>query len=109
MKHLPSGEAAYGHIGRAVGFILEAKWSADTEGFVNYPLSIDGINISALILEKEDLIKFSFRSRGNFPANEFSAAWFNGGGHKMQLPEANLSVLWMKQFMLLKLVWLSFI
>ncbi len=81
MKHLPSQEAAYITLSKSELSQFEAK-EGDTEGFVNYPLSIDGINISALILEKEDLIKFSFRSRGNFPVNEFSAAWFNGGGHK---------------------------
>ncbi len=54
----------------------------DSEGFVNYPLSIKGIKFSALFLEKEDHIKISFRSRGNFPVNEFSKLHFNGGGHK---------------------------
>jgi phosphoesterase RecJ-like protein len=44
----------------------------DTEGFVNYPLSINNIVFSALFIEKEGLVKASFRSKGNFPANEFS-------------------------------------
>ncbi len=56
--------------------------AGDTEGFVNYPLSIKGTVFTALFLEKEDEIKISFRSIGDFPANEFSAKHFNGGGHK---------------------------
>ena len=53
----------------------------DTEGFVNYPLSIRNTRFTALFLEKEDHIKISFRSTGDFPANAFSANHFNGGGH----------------------------
>lgn len=54
----------------------------DTEGFVNYPLSISGIIFSAFFMEMSDLVKISFRSKGNFATNEFSAAHFNGGGHR---------------------------
>jgi phosphoesterase RecJ-like protein len=54
----------------------------DSEGFVNYPLSIKGVSFSALFLEKDDHIKLSFRSKGSFPVNEFSRDHFNGGGHK---------------------------
>jgi bifunctional oligoribonuclease and PAP phosphatase NrnA len=54
----------------------------DSEGFVNYPLSINGINFSAFFMEKEDRIKISFRSRGGFNVNHFSRKHFNGGGHK---------------------------
>jgi phosphoesterase RecJ-like protein len=53
----------------------------DTEGFVNYPLSIAGIRFSVLFTEQEDHIKLSLRSRGNFPANEFANRFFMGGGH----------------------------
>ena len=53
----------------------------DTEGFVNYPLSINNIVFSALFIEKEDFVKASFRSKGNFPANAFSKDHFEGGGH----------------------------
>lgn len=53
----------------------------DTEGFVNYPLSIKGIIFSVFIREDKDLIKISFRSQGKFPANEFAGKYFNGGGH----------------------------
>lgn len=54
----------------------------DTEGFVNYMFSIKGIRLTALFIEKEDHIKISFRSRGNFYINKFSEKHFNGGGHK---------------------------
>lgn len=53
----------------------------DTEGFVNMPLSIRGIRFAALIIEKETHIKLSFRSKGNFPVNEFASEFFSGGGH----------------------------
>ena len=53
----------------------------DTEGFVNYPLSIKGVIFSALFIEKDDLVKASFRSKGTFPTNKFSSENFNGGGH----------------------------
>ena len=54
----------------------------DTEGFVNYPLSIEGINMSAFFMEQDDKIKCSFRSRGSFPVNKFSELYFSGGGHR---------------------------
>jgi phosphoesterase RecJ-like protein len=53
----------------------------DTEGFVNMPLSIKGINFSALFIEKDNFIKISFRSKGQFPSNEFASLYFSGGGH----------------------------
>ncbi len=54
----------------------------DTESFVNIPLSINNIVFSALFIEKENLTKASFRSKGSFPSNSFSSAHFNGGGHR---------------------------
>jgi bifunctional oligoribonuclease and PAP phosphatase NrnA len=53
----------------------------DTEGFVNLPLSIKGIHFSSLFIEKEGFVKISFRSKGNFPTNEFASRYFGGGGH----------------------------
>lgn len=53
----------------------------DTEGFVNYPLSIKGVRFSALLIEKKDLIKLSFRSKGSFSVNKFARMNFAGGGH----------------------------
>jgi bifunctional oligoribonuclease and PAP phosphatase NrnA len=53
----------------------------DTEGLVNYPLSVKGVVFCALFIEKDDQIKLSFRSKGNFSTNDFSRKHFNGGGH----------------------------
>jgi phosphoesterase RecJ-like protein len=53
----------------------------DTEGFVNLPLSIKGINFSVLFIEKDNFVKLSFRSKGKFPVNEFASKYFAGGGH----------------------------
>ena len=54
----------------------------DTEGFVNYGLSLAESNFAVLFLENEDQgVRISFRSKGNFPANEFAKKYFNGGGH----------------------------
>lgn len=53
----------------------------DTEGLVNYPLSINGIKFSALITEKEKDISMSFRSKDDCYVNEFANKHFGGGGH----------------------------
>ena len=53
----------------------------DTEGLVNYPLNIKGIRFAVLMLEKDDLVKMSFRSKGTFNTNLFAGKYFNGGGH----------------------------
>jgi len=55
--------------------------TGDTEGFVNYPLSIENVVFSAIFIEKDGVIKASFRSKGDFPTNHFSHDHFNGGGH----------------------------
>lgn len=52
----------------------------DTEGIVNYNLSISGIRFGVLIIGRSDRVKMSFRSTGSFPCNDF-AAHFKGGGH----------------------------
>lgn len=55
----------------------------DTEGFVNYGLSIMGTQVSAFFMEDlyEDFIKISFRSKDQVDVNQFSRKYFNGGGH----------------------------
>jgi bifunctional oligoribonuclease and PAP phosphatase NrnA len=53
----------------------------DTEGFVNMPLSITGINFSAFLVEKEGFVKLSFRSKGSYSVSEFAEKYFAGGGH----------------------------
>jgi len=54
----------------------------DTEGFVNLPLSIEGVQFVVFLREDRDYIKASLRSVGDFPCNEFAGCYFNGGGHK---------------------------
>jgi phosphoesterase RecJ-like protein len=54
----------------------------DTEGLVNYALSIKGIIFAALFVEKEKKIRVSLRSVGNFSVNTFARDHFEGGGHK---------------------------
>ena len=56
--------------------------TGDTEGVVNYALSINGIRLAALIIERTDKVKLSLRSTGDFPANEICKKYFNGGGHR---------------------------
>jgi phosphoesterase RecJ-like protein len=53
----------------------------DTEGFVNMPLSIAGVNAAVFIMERSGEVKLSFRSKGNRPVNELARMYFNGGGH----------------------------
>jgi len=54
----------------------------DTEGLVNYTLSIKGIVFGALLTEMENFIKISFRSEGDINVNLIAKEFFNGGGHK---------------------------
>jgi phosphoesterase RecJ-like protein len=56
--------------------------TGDTEGLVNYALSLGGIKLAALFSEREDGIKISFRSSTEVAVNKFAAAHFSGGGHK---------------------------
>ena len=56
--------------------------AGDSEGFVNLPLSIEGVHFSTFIREDKDYIKISLRSVGDFPCNQFASQYFNGGGHK---------------------------
>ena len=53
----------------------------DTEGVVNFPLMIDNIKMAVLITERQGVIRFSFRSKGDFSVHELARAHFNGGGH----------------------------
>lgn len=55
----------------------------DTEGFVNYGLTLEGIKFAVIFIEnkEEGILKISLRSIGDFSVNEFSRKHFNGGGH----------------------------
>lgn len=54
----------------------------DTEGFVNLPLDIYGIEVSALFREEKNIIKVSLRSKGSYPVNLLAEKFYNGGGHQ---------------------------
>ena len=55
--------------------------TGDTEGLVNYLLSIEGIKMAAIVIDREEERKWSFRSKGNFDVNIFARTHFDGGGH----------------------------
>ena len=55
--------------------------TGDTEGLVNYLLSIEGIKFAAIVIDREEERKWSFRSKGNFDVNIFARTHFEGGGH----------------------------
>lgn len=56
--------------------------TGDTEGLVNYGLSIKGIKLSVMIHERKDSVKLSLRSLGEFSVNEMARRHFEGGGHR---------------------------
>jgi len=56
--------------------------TGDTEGLVNYALSMEGITLAAIIIERPEGIKMSFRSSNNFSVNDFARNHFSGGGHR---------------------------
>lgn len=56
--------------------------TGDTEGLVNYPLSIYGIVFAVLVIDRGNLRKLSFRSKGQFNVDQFARDHFSGGGHR---------------------------
>lgn len=56
--------------------------TGDTEGLVNYLLTLEGIKLGALIIDRDEERKWSFRSKGDFDVNVFARRHFEGGGHK---------------------------
>ena len=83
MKILEANQTAYTRLSQAELDQFDFV-KGDTEGIVNYGLSIKGICFSAIFIENEaeKFIKISFRSQGDFDVNQFSRDYFNGGGHK---------------------------
>jgi phosphoesterase RecJ-like protein len=55
--------------------------TGDTEGVVNFLLSIQGIKLAALIIDRHQEVKLSFRSKGDVDVNTFARKYFDGGGH----------------------------
>lgn len=56
--------------------------TGDTEGLVDYALSIQGIFFAAVLKEKKEAIRLSLRSSGEVPVNQWAQEYFDGGGHK---------------------------
>lgn len=56
--------------------------TGDTEGLVNFALSIEGIRFAVLLVERGQQVKISFRSAGDFSVNDFARQHFDGGGHR---------------------------
>jgi len=77
---LPDYRAAYISVTKEEIKEYDIK-TGDTEGLVNFPLMISDVVFAALIIDREHIIKLSLRSKGDFPANEFGAKYFEGGGH----------------------------
>lgn len=81
MVTLPEHKAAYFSLSN-----IELKrfnhQKGDTEGFVNEPLDIEGIQVSAFFREEKNFVKVSLRSKGDYPVNIIAEKFFNGGGHK---------------------------
>ena len=55
--------------------------TGDTEGLVNYLLTIRGIKLGAIVVDRDEERKWSFRSKGHFDVNTFARTHFEGGGH----------------------------
>lgn len=81
MEILPEFEAVIIHLTKSDLEKYDHR-EGDTEGIVNYGLSIKGIKISVLFIERAQYIKLSFRSEGDINVNAIAVKYFNGGGHK---------------------------
>lgn len=55
--------------------------TGDTEGLVNIPQAVQGIKLVAMVVDRDEERKWSFRSKGDFDCSEFARKYFNGGGH----------------------------
>jgi phosphoesterase RecJ-like protein len=55
--------------------------AGDSEGIVNYPLSVKTCRLSVLVSTRNGEVRMSFRSKYNIPANRFAREYFSGGGH----------------------------
>ena len=79
--YMPQKSAAFMYISNEDKQKYNYK-DGDQENFVNMPLSINGVEFSALIFEAEDQVRISLRSVGDFDVNKVARRFFNGGGHK---------------------------
>jgi bifunctional oligoribonuclease and PAP phosphatase NrnA len=81
LTYLPEYNVAYMAISKEELGKFSSK-NGDTEGIVNYGLSIKGVVMAAIFTERDDMIRISFRSVDGFSVSELSRTHFNGGGHK---------------------------
>jgi phosphoesterase RecJ-like protein len=81
MELIQDGQAAYIALKESELHKFHFR-QGDSEGFVNYPLSIRTVKMSALFLQTNRFIRVSLRSRGDVDVNAFARKYFNGGGHK---------------------------
>lgn len=83
LKVLPEYKTSYITLSQEEQNAYNVK-KGDTEGIVNYGLTIKDIDFTAFFTEvrDENMIKISFRSQGEFDVNQFARNHFNGGGHK---------------------------
>ncbi|HSV87038.1 MAG TPA: bifunctional oligoribonuclease/PAP phosphatase NrnA [Bacteroidales bacterium] len=81
LEVIPQKKVAYFSL-RREDLVRFKHMPGDTEGVVNYAMSIENITFAALFIEKDDHIKISFRSEGDIDVNLFARKYFCGGGHK---------------------------
>ncbi|MCR5394711.1 MAG: bifunctional oligoribonuclease/PAP phosphatase NrnA [Bacteroidales bacterium] len=81
LQVLPEQKAAYFSLNKAELKRFNHQ-KGDSEGFVNMPLDIYGIMISAFFREEKNFVKVSLRSKGDYPVNLIAQKFYNGGGHK---------------------------
>lgn len=57
----------------------------DTEGFVNMPLTVEGVKMSIMLKEElySNKVRVSIRSKEGTSARECSGKFFHGGGHEL--------------------------
>jgi phosphoesterase RecJ-like protein len=80
MEVLYEFNTAFVYITKADLLKYEIK-TGDTEGLVNYPLSIQGVKLVGFVVDRDEERKWSFRSKGTFDCNTFARRYFEGGGH----------------------------
>lgn len=80
MKTLLKGTVAYISLTEEE---MRRYWfqQGDSEGFVNYPLTVKKMRMSAMFTQQHDFIRVSLRSRGAVDVDTFARRYFNGGGH----------------------------
>lgn len=76
-----NGKVAYMIITPKEAYVFNIQ-QGDTEGLVNYPFKIKGVELCVLFVEEKGRIKISFRSKGTLDVNTYARKHFNGGGHR---------------------------